>query len=107
MKEHSRLGAEILNQFGIIPEIVAIVLHHHERWDGKGYSSGLSGEDIPFGSRVIAVCDSVDAMLSVRAYRLPLSEENCRAEIEKNKGIMYDPAIASCILKNWESIVHS
>ena len=61
------------------------------RWDGRGYPDGLSGHDIPPGSRVIAVADSLDAMMSSRSYRPAMTSAACRREIEKNSGIMYDP----------------
>ena len=81
MKQHSRIGADILNRSAYLHEIADIVLHHHERWDGQGYPDGLAEEVIPYGSRVIAVCDSIDAMLGTRSYRKSLTMEQCRQEI--------------------------
>lgn len=106
IRKHPRIGAEILGKSKNLKEIADIVLHHHERWDGLGYPDGLQGTDIPFGSRVIAVCDSIDAMKSQRAYRAPLSDETCHAEIEKNIGIMYDPRISVCALEHWNAFMH-
>ncbi|MDO4177343.1 MAG: diguanylate cyclase, partial [Bacillota bacterium] len=70
-------------------------LHHHERWDGKGYPDGLSKETIPFLSRFIAVIDSYDAMVSERPYKKALSSEEAIAELLKNAGTQFDPAIVN------------
>ena len=86
-------------------EIVRIVLHHHERYDGKGYPDNLAGEDIPLGARIVAIADSIDAMTSRRVYRDALSLDFCREEIVKNLGVMYDPAIGRVTLNHWEEIV--
>ncbi len=66
MRDHARMGAEILGRCASLEPIALIVRHHHERWDGQGYPDGLSGTDIPLGSRIIAVCDSIDSMLGKR-----------------------------------------
>lgn len=105
MKMHPVTGADILSHSSALEYISKIVLHHHERWDGKGYPFGLAGEKIPYGSRIITVCDSIDAMLSNRAYRNALTSEECKEEIRKNIEIMYDRSIAECILENWGNIV--
>lgn len=107
MKMHPVTGADILSHSSALEYISKIVLHHHERWDGKGYPFGLAGEKIPYGSRIITVCDSIDAMLSDRAYRKALTSEECKKEIRKNIEIMYDRSIAECILSNWENIVEA
>ena len=85
-------------------EIAGIVRHHHERWNGKGYPQALTGDEIPFGSRIIAVADSIDAMLSNRKYRKSMPAVQCRTEIERNSGIMYDPVIADIFMRNWSFI---
>ena len=105
IKKHPQIGADILGKSQNLKEISDIVLHHHERWDGLGYPNGLKGSSIPFGARIIAVCDSIDAMKSRRAYRAPLDDEVCRLEIQKNIGKMYDPLIADCALKHWDEIM--
>ena len=105
VKEHPRIGADILNKTAGLSEIAEIVLHHHERWDGKGYPDGLKREAIPLGSRIIAVCDSIDAMMSDRPYHQVFDAKACRQEILENSGKMYDPQIVSTVLKEWDSIV--
>lgn len=105
IKQHPVIGAKILMQSNYTHELVQIVLHHHERYDGRGYPEGLKGEDIPIGARVIAIADSIDAMTSKRIYRDAMSLDYCRNEIEKNLGIMYDPAIGKVTLEHWNEIV--
>lgn len=104
MKKHPEIGAEILSKSQHFSRIAAIILHHHERWDGKGYPFGAKGEEIPLGARIIAVCDSIDAMASARAYRKALPLDICKGEIEKNIGLMYDPKVAEIALKNWDEL---
>ncbi len=105
IKQHPVIGAKILMQSNYTHELVQIVLHHHERFDGRGYPEGLKGEEIPIGARIIAVADSIDAMTSKRVYRDAMSLDYCRKEIEKNLGIMYDPAIGKVALDHWNEIV--
>lgn len=104
MKKHPEIGADILSKSPHFSRIAAIILHHHERWDGKGYPFGAKGTEIPIGARIIAVCDSIDAMASARAYRKALPLDVVKSEIEKNIGIMYDPKIAQVALDNWEDL---
>lgn len=105
MRSHAALGADILGKVERFQTISHIVRHHHERWDGKGYPDHISGEAIPFGSRIIAVADSIDAMLSNRSYRRSLSQEACRGEIERNIGKMFDPRVAAAALENWVELL--
>ena len=104
MKKHPEIGADILSKSPHFSRIAAIILHHHERWDGKGYPFGAKGTEIPIGARIIAVCDSIDAMASARAYRKALPLDVVKSEMEKNIGIMYDPKIAQVALDNWEEL---
>jgi len=105
MKKHCDIGYNILSKVNTFKDISQIVLYHHERWDGKGYPEGLKEEEIPFESRILAICDSIDAMKSDRIYRKCISDEICRDEISKNQGIMYDSKISECMLENWGQIV--
>lgn len=107
IKKHPQIGADILGKSKNLKKISSIVLHHHERWDGLGYPDGLKGHAIPFGSRILAVCDSIDAMKSRRAYRNQLSDEVCYTEIKMNMCKMYDPLIANCALKHWNELMCS
>lgn len=104
IKSHPGIGAQILSKSKRLSELIEIVLHHHERFDGKGYPDGLAGKNIPLGARIIAICDSIDAMTSHRKYRKALSWDDCYQEIEKGLGSMYDPFIGKVALDNWEAI---
>lgn len=105
MKSHSEQGYNILMNADMFRDAAIIVRSHHERFDGKGYPDGLAGEQIPLGARIIAIADSIDAMTSDRPYRKGMSSEKCREQIEKNAGIMYDPAVAEAALKNWDDLL--
>lgn len=105
MKNHPEIGANILKKSAYLTELAEIVLFHHERFDGKGYPLGKSGNDIPLGSRIIAICDSIDAMTSNRCYRKSLSFEDCFNQIQINLGKMYDPEIGKLVLENWNKII--
>ena len=101
MKTHPQIDANILDKSHLLAPFSKIVLHHHERFDDKGYSYGLKGKEIPLGSRIIALCDSIDAMSSKRNYRDIQSFDFCYHEIEKNLGKMYDPQIGQAVLDHW------
>ena len=105
LKTHSQIGYNILIKSKLLKDVSQIVLCHHERWNGKGYPNMLKGEDIPYGSRIIALCDSIDAMKTDRPYRKALEDNICKEEIKKNIGIIYDPNIAIYILENWDTII--
>ncbi|MEA4894945.1 MAG: HD-GYP domain-containing protein [Oscillospiraceae bacterium] len=105
IKKHPQIGADILSKSAHLAEMKDIVLHHHERYDGLGYPDGLGGEDIPLGARIIALCDSIDAMTSTRRYRKAHSFEYCYGEIERNLSKMYDPIIGKVVLEHWQDII--
>lgn len=91
---HPEIGYRILCAANEMTDIAEYVLSHHERWDGKGYPRGLTGENIPLQARMIAIADTFDAMTSVRSYRMPVSEEEAAKEILKNAGTQFDPELA-------------
>lgn len=93
IQRHAADGAAIIGNLAMYRDAATIVRHHHERWDGSGYPDGLSGEHIPFGSRVIAVADTYDAMTSDRPYRSALSWCVALAEIQRSAGSQFDPRI--------------
>jgi len=95
---HPRIGAAILSEISQMKSIVAGVLHHHERFDGKGYPQGLAGHEIPLVGRIIALADSFDAMTSKRIYRDAMSLKRALAEIQKASGTQFDPDIARVFL---------
>ena len=98
IKNHPAIGAHIISNATIFKDIIPIVKHHHERYDGNGYPSKLQGEDIPYLARITAVADAFDAMTSKRSYRNSLTLEAVREEIEKNMGTQFDPEIAKVFL---------
>lgn len=104
MKKHPLIGATILyNSNHISNDIITIVEHHHEKYDGTGYPSGLKGKDIPYLARIATIADSFDAMTSKRSYRNPLSMDVAISELEKCKGTQFDPELTDVfldILKN-------
>jgi len=100
IKMHPKIGYDILSKSKKLTHISKVVLYHHERWDGKVYPKGLSGTDIPLGSRIIAVCDSIDAMTSTRPYRQAMSFETCINEIVINKSLMFDPVVVEYVENN-------
>ena len=99
------ISKKILMQSDDTKDIADIVLHHHERWDGKGYPDGLTGESIPLCSRIICIADSIDAMLNKRYYRDAMSADECYRELSKNSGKMYDPDILNVVLMNFGTII--
>lgn len=99
IKLHALKGAQILEPLRFMDKVIDIVKHHHERWDGKGYPDGLKGEDIPLGSRIMAVADSYDAMVSARPYRqVGLSQREALDEIQKNSRAQFDPKVVEAFL---------
>jgi HD-GYP domain-containing protein (c-di-GMP phosphodiesterase class II) len=99
MRSHPVVGARLIGSFPQFAHGRGLVLHHHERYDGKGYPNGLSGDRIPLGARILAVADAWDAMTSHRAYRKALDLASVRAEMERCGGTQFDPVILSAFLK--------
>ncbi len=98
IKEHSKDGYEILNQIPSFDGIAIMVLEHHERMDGSGYPSGLLGDEITIGGRILAVADVIEAMASHRPYRPAFGIEIALDEIKKNAGRLYDrDVVKACI----------
>jgi len=100
MQRHTTVGHEILggSDNELLQMAASIALSHHERWDGSGYPLGLKGTGIPLESRIVAVADALDAMLSDRPYRAALSPDDAFAEIEAGRGTHFDPVIADLLL---------
>ncbi|PWJ70048.1 MULTISPECIES: response regulator [unclassified Fibrobacter] len=98
IKTHPGIGAEILKNISEMPNMEIGAHWHHERYDGRGYPDGLKGSEIPEIARIIAVADAYDAMTSRRSYRSALPQEVVRGEIEKGKGLQFDPQIADKML---------
>ena len=98
IKNHPSIGKHILSNASIFSNIIPIVYHHHEKYNGSGYPEQLAGENIPLLARITAVADTFDAMTSKRSYRNAIPLEYVRAEIEKCSGTQFDPQIAKVFL---------
>jgi len=98
MKKHPQIGYDVLQSIEFLSPAAELVLCHHERWDGKGYPNGLAGCDIPFGARIFAIADTLDAMTSDRPYRKALPFEAARKEIQICSGTQFDPRVAEAFL---------
>jgi putative nucleotidyltransferase with HDIG domain len=107
IKAHPTDGAEILEGIPTLQHLTAGVRYHHERWDGRGYPEGLSGEDIPLVAQIMSVCDAYDAMTSKRAYRDSCPPDDALAEVERETGRQFGPEAAEAFLRVPESIFSS
>ncbi|BCV21691.1 HD-GYP domain-containing protein [Moorella sp. Hama-1] len=101
IQRHPEIGFNILAKSPRLKPIAQLVLYHHERWDGKGYPAGLKGETIPLGSRIIALCDAIDAMTSERPYRPALTWHRCWEEVAANKAIQFDAVLVEAVETLW------
>ncbi len=98
IKNHPSIGAHILSNASIFADMIPIVKHHHEKYDGTGYPSKLKGEEIPFLARIAAVADTFDAMTSVRPYRNALPMDVVKSEFKRCAGTQFDPKVATVFL---------
>jgi diguanylate cyclase (GGDEF)-like protein len=98
MRRHTVIGERILDGAPALGAAARLVRASHERWDGKGYPDQLAGEDIPLGSRIVAVCDAYDAMVSDRPYRRALPTERAMAELRQCAGTQFDPAVVEAFV---------
>jgi putative nucleotidyltransferase with HDIG domain len=99
MKKHPEIGARILSDIKQVEDVIPGVLHHHERYDGRGYPAGLAGKEIPLMGRIICLADCFDAMSSNRTYRRALPLEVALIEIRRCSGSQFDPALVEAFLK--------
>ncbi|SHF81857.1 HDIG domain-containing protein [Caldanaerobius fijiensis DSM 17918] len=98
VQQHVVIGKNLLMSLGFSKEIIYSVYYHHERYDGMGYTEGLKGEKIPLFSRIIAIADTFDALISKRPYRNPLSIQQALNILKEAKG-QFDPKLLDCFLK--------
>lgn len=99
IRRHPEIGYRILSSVNDLSEIAEYVLSHHERWDGKGYPRGLKGEEIPKASRLIALADAYETMISDRPYRSAMTKDAAIEEIRKNAGTQFDPTLAKIFVE--------
>lgn len=99
IKQHPEIGYRIAQSSPDLAFIAKGILTHHERWDGTGYPRGLKGEDIPLSSRILAIVDAYDVMVSGRAYKEKMNNEDAIEEIKRTSGTQFDPNLAKIFIE--------
>jgi energy-coupling factor transport system substrate-specific component len=99
IKTHVESSARILESTPFLSDIVPLVLYHHERWDGTGYPSGLSAEEIPLGARILSVADAFDAMTTDRPYRAAMDAVKARKVLLEGRGTQFDPEVVDVMVE--------
>ncbi len=113
IKTHPVVGSDLLRNLDYLGDIREVVLHHHERFDGKtsgvypGYPRGLKGKGIPIGARILKVADAYDAMTSLRPYRVPINSTEAIRVLKDNRGQAFDPDIADVFISHLKDVVQS
>jgi len=102
MKQHPELSYEILKEYPMFEKVSLNARHHHERFDGRGYPSGMKGEEIPLFSRIILIADTFDAMTSTRVYRKGLDYSVAYAELEQFSGTQFDRNCVQAFIKGMQ-----
>ena len=102
MRTHPVKSAELAGKVTELKDVVPLIRHHHENWDGTGYPDGLRGDDIPLGSRIIMFADTIDAMTTDRPYRAALDATSVRKELMRFRGTQFDPSICDALLRSPE-----
>lgn len=107
MMEHSRSGFNIIQKVSDYSHCAHLVLHHHERFDGRGYPDGLTSYNIPLGSRIISVADAFDAMISKRSYKEAIHPQLALDEITRCSGSQFDPGIVNVFNQLMDCAIYS
>jgi putative nucleotidyltransferase with HDIG domain len=102
MRTHPVKSAELAGKVTELKDVIPLIRHHHENWDGTGYPDGLKGDAIPLGSRIIMFADTIDAMTTDRPYRAALDAQSVRKELLRFRGTQFDPAICDALLRSAE-----
>lgn len=103
IKKHAMFGAEMVSSVPFLAFLSDLIMYHHECWDGSGYPHGLKGEEIPLGSRILAVTTDYDAIISDRPYHESQPPELALKQIKEGRGTRYDPAVVDAFLRVLES----
>jgi HD-GYP domain-containing protein (c-di-GMP phosphodiesterase class II) len=103
IRAHPQAGARLLEGVRSLRAALPCVLHHHERWDGRGYPFGLAGTRIPRAARILAVADAFDAMTTTRPYRRALPLPDALREVDRCAGTQFDPEASSAFLAAWHA----
>jgi putative two-component system response regulator len=101
MEQHPIIGAEMVKDIPFLAPAIPVIRYHHERWDGKGYPTGLSGEAIPLAARIVSVADAYDAMTTDRPYRAALSPHEAFENVLLGRGVRYDPRVVDAFQRAW------
>jgi putative nucleotidyltransferase with HDIG domain len=104
IKRHPEIAVKILGHLSCLAAELPLILHHHERVDGRGYPAGLGGQRIPLGARIIAVADALDTMFSPRSYKPAFSVDEVRAELIVGAGRQFDASILSVTLSSLDQM---
>jgi diguanylate cyclase (GGDEF)-like protein len=99
MRQHTIVGERIVAVAPALRPVAKLVRASHERWDGKGYPDGVAGEEIPLGARIVAVCDTYDAMTTDRSYRDAASHDEALAELRRCAGTQFDPVVVDAFAR--------
>jgi diguanylate cyclase (GGDEF)-like protein len=99
IRAHPKIGADIISAVPFPYPVAPLILSHHERWDGKGYPSGLKGQEIPLGARILAVVDCFDALMADRPYHQPLPYDAALALVRQEAGLAYDPEVVETFVR--------
>lgn len=105
MHQHPEWGAEMIKACDALNGDWVIAMHHHERWDGKGYPAGLAGEQIPLEARAFAPIDVLDALMSKRSYRGALSEKEAWRIVHEGSGTLFDPRAVVALNVAWNMML--
>jgi len=98
MKKHPEIGANIVSNIKKLKTAIPLIRHHHEHYDGNGYPSGLMGDQIPLGARILSVVDAYGAMIDRRVYRPPRNPEDAVTELQKKSGLQFDPRVVNAFI---------
>lgn len=104
IESHPETGVEVIRPITFLKRATHIIRHHHERYDGKGYPDGLAGDEIPLVSQILAVADSLVAMLSDRPYRKARKQEDAVSEIKRQSGSQFNPKVVSALLQSLHEV---
>jgi HD-GYP domain-containing protein (c-di-GMP phosphodiesterase class II) len=99
IKKHPQIAADIIRPIQLLHDVLPLIYYHHERWDGKGYPTGLKGEEIPIGARIISVADAYQALSSDRPYRKAFPPDKVVKILKEESGTKYDPSVIKVFLK--------